>query len=107
LGTQNQDFQKIQISSLEQFRPPPHKNGSKPNFSLYLFLRKVKSKNGQNRPKMAFFTSFHALKKIGKLLEQEGNGQFAVISLSVGKLSEQFAVSKRLLLAADTNLTQH
>jgi hypothetical protein len=56
---------------------------------------------------MAFFTSFHALKKIGKLLEQEGNGQFAVISLSVGKLSEQFAVSKRLLLAADTNLTQH
>jgi hypothetical protein len=63
-------LQKIQIPSLEQFRPPPNKSGSKPNFSPYLFLIILEPENVQNRPKMALFTSFHALKKIGKVLEQ-------------------------------------
>jgi hypothetical protein len=56
---------------LEQFRPPPHKSGSKANYFTYLFPVNFRSKIGQNRPKMALFRHFHPRLKIGKLLEQE------------------------------------
>ncbi len=111
MGTQNQDLQKMQISSLEQFRPPPHKSGSKPNFSSYLFIRIDISKNGQNRPKMALFTSNSTVLKFGKLLEQKGSRQFAVFSSSVGKILStahgRFAALKRISRAADYKLTHH
>jgi hypothetical protein len=63
-------LQKNQFSSLEQFRPPPNKSGSKPDFSPYLFLSAHGSKNAQNRPKMAYFTLNSFALKIGKVLEQ-------------------------------------
>jgi hypothetical protein len=78
-------LQKLQISSLEQFRPPPNKSGSKPNFFIYLLEAKGIFKNGQIRPKMALFLPFSPNLKIGKLLEQGGRRQVAGFSRSVAQ----------------------
>jgi hypothetical protein len=62
-------LRKSQKILREQFRPPPNKNRSGLRFFPYLKSIKMKSKNGQNCPKMALSAKKQAGLFFGMLLE--------------------------------------